>query len=55
MFGGLGAIATLWAFLYVPELKGKTFSEIDHLFVMKVKPRKMGAYAPEEDEAYEKK
>ncbi len=55
VFGGLGAIATVWAFFYVPELKGKTFSEIDHLFVMKVEPRKMGAYAPEEEELYERK
>ena len=54
VFGGLGTIATIWAFFYVPELKGRTFSEIDHMFVTRVKPRKMGSCAPEE-EIYERK
>lgn len=53
VFGGLASLATVWAYFYIPELRGKTFSEIDHLFVMKVRPRRMGGYAPEEDEVYE--
>lgn len=44
IFGGLSAIATLWSFLYVPELKGRTFDEIDYMFQNKVGPREMGSY-----------
>lgn len=44
IFGGLSAIATLWSFFYIPELKGRTFDEIDHMFQNKVKPPKMGSY-----------
>ncbi|RDW72799.1 hypothetical protein BP6252_06706 [Coleophoma cylindrospora] len=47
IFGGLGAIATVASFFYVPELKGKTFAEIDDLFTAKVPPRKMGDYEVE--------
>jgi len=45
IFGGLSAMATVWSFLYIPELKGRTFDEIDHMFQNKVNPRKMGSYA----------
>ncbi|OAQ62967.1 maltose permease [Pochonia chlamydosporia 170] len=44
IFGGLAAIATVWSFFYVPELKGRTFDEIDRMFQAKVPPRKMGSY-----------
>ena len=44
VFGGLGALATVWAWFYVPELKGRTFDEIDTMFQAKVPPRKMGSY-----------
>ena len=44
IFGGLSAIATLWSFFYVPELKGRTFDEIDHMFQSKIKPRNMASY-----------
>lgn len=44
IFGGLSAIATVWSFLYVPELKGRTFDEIDYMFQSKVSPRQMGSY-----------
>jgi hypothetical protein len=45
IFGGLSAIATLWAYIYVPELKGRTFDEIDHMFQNKVNSRNMGSYS----------
>ncbi|KAH6608913.1 maltose permease [Trichoderma cornu-damae] len=44
VFGGLALIATAWSYFYVPELKGRTFDEIDHMFQAKVLPRKMGSY-----------
>lgn len=44
VFGGLATFATLGAFLYVPELKGRTFYEIDTMFMNRVPPRKMGSY-----------
>jgi hypothetical protein len=44
IFGGLSAMATVWSFLYIPELKGRTFDEIDYMFQKKVNPRKMGSY-----------
>jgi sugar porter (SP) family MFS transporter len=42
VFGGLAAIATVGSYLYIPELKGRTFIEIDTLFMRRVPPRKMG-------------
>jgi hypothetical protein len=44
IFGGLSAMATLWSFFYIPELKGRTFDEIDHMFQNKIKPRQMRSY-----------
>lgn len=44
VFGGLATIASLGAFFYVPELKGRTFGEIDTMFFNRVPPRKMGNY-----------
>jgi hypothetical protein len=44
VFGGASAIATVWSFFYVPELKGRTFDEIDYMFKTRVKPRAMGSY-----------
>ncbi|KAH7419235.1 maltose permease [Cadophora sp. MPI-SDFR-AT-0126] len=49
VFGGLGLIATIGSYFYVPELKGKTFTEIDALFQAKVAPRKMGDVKPEQE------
>ena len=48
VFGGLAAIASVGAFFYVPELKGRTFGEIDTMFSDRVPPRKMGSYQIEE-------
>jgi hypothetical protein len=44
VFGGLGAIAIAWAFMYVPELKGRMFEEIDWMFFARVPLRKMGSH-----------
>lgn len=44
VFGGLGALATVWSYFYIPELKGRTFAEIDIMFQNKVSPRQMGSY-----------
>ncbi|KAI6365780.1 hypothetical protein MCOR25_005269 [Pyricularia grisea] len=42
VFGGLALMGTVGSWVWVPELKGKTFDEIDRLFAAKVPPRKMG-------------
>jgi hypothetical protein len=44
IFGGLSTMATIWSYFYVPELKGRTFDEIDYMFQSRVDPRKMGSY-----------
>lgn len=44
IFGGLAVLGTVWSFVYVPELKGRTFEEIDRLFFARVPPRKMGSF-----------
>lgn len=50
VFGGLAAIATVVSFFYIPELKGKSFPEIDTMFQRRVPPRKMGEYVAHEEE-----
>ncbi|KIV96703.1 hypothetical protein PV10_00532 [Exophiala mesophila] len=44
VFGGASFLGTIWAYFYVPELKGRTFQEIDWLFHHSVPARKMGTY-----------
>ena len=44
VFGGLCLIASIGSFFYCPELKGRTFNEINKMFEAKVPPRKMGSY-----------
>ncbi|GAO13737.1 uncharacterized protein UV8b_01619 [Ustilaginoidea virens] len=44
IFGGLAALATVWSFFHVPELKGRTFGEIDAMFQAKVPPRQMASH-----------
>jgi hypothetical protein len=44
VFGGLAMIGTVGSFFYVPELKGRTFYEIDTMFFNRVPPREMGNY-----------
>lgn len=51
VFGGACALGTVWSWVYVPELKGRTFAEIDWLFQHGVKPRHMGGFVFEEEGA----
>jgi hypothetical protein len=44
VFGGLAMVGTVGSFFYVPELKGRTFFEIDTMFFNRVAPRRMGSY-----------
>ncbi|KAK2810585.1 hypothetical protein FQN50_002842 [Emmonsiellopsis sp. PD_5] len=44
IFGGLSLMATVVCFFYIPELKGKTYGEIDIMFHDGVPPRAMGRY-----------
>lgn len=44
VFGGLGLMGTIWSFFFIPELKGKTFAQIDMMFINRVPPRKMGSF-----------
>jgi hypothetical protein len=44
VFGGCAAVATMVSWIYIPELKGRTFDEIDIMFARRVPPRRMGAY-----------
>jgi SP family general alpha glucoside:H+ symporter-like MFS transporter len=40
IFGGLGAIGTVWTWFYLPETKGRTVDELDALFEARIAPRK---------------
>jgi MFS family permease len=42
IFGALAVVGAIGSWVYVPELKGKTFAEIDQLFAQEIPPRKMG-------------
>lgn len=44
VFGGLSLIATALSFAYIPELKGRTFDEIDRMFNLRLPPRRMGSH-----------
>jgi MFS family permease len=44
IFGGFCALGTVWSYFFVPELKGRSFSEIDWLFQNHIKPRHMAGY-----------
>ena len=50
VFGGLAAVGTVVSFFYIPELKGKSFDQINTLFENKVPPRHMGSYRLEDSE-----
>lgn len=44
VFGGLSVLTTIWSYFYIPELKGRTFDEIDIMYQKRVPARKMGTY-----------
>jgi hypothetical protein len=46
---GLNLLFTLWAFMRIPETKGRTLEEIDLLFEMGVKAKDFGKYVSEAD------
>nr|POE56352.1 maltose permease mal31 [Quercus suber] len=46
-YGGLSALCLLWAFFRVPETKGRTFEELDLMFVRKVSTRAFARYIVE--------
>ncbi|KAH7121296.1 maltose permease [Dendryphion nanum] len=48
VFGGLAAAGTAVCFFYIPELKGKSFDQINTLFERKISPRRMGSYKAED-------
>jgi hypothetical protein len=50
VFGGLAALATTVCFFYIPELKGKSFDQINTLFEHKISPRHMASYKSEDIE-----
>ncbi len=43
-FGGLSTIAAVWCYWRLPETKGRTFQELDHMFEARVPPRKFRNY-----------
>ena len=43
-FGALAALCMVWAFLCVPETKGRTFEELDIMFQRKVSTRAFRGY-----------
>ncbi|KAM6513106.1 hypothetical protein FALCPG4_015579 [Fusarium falciforme] len=44
IFGGLSSIASIICVFYIPELKQRTYQEIDVMFFRRVPLRKMGSY-----------
>ncbi|RSH91961.1 hypothetical protein EHS25_009331 [Saitozyma podzolica] len=40
IFGGLGLIGSVWAWVYIPETKYRTVDELDALFEARISPRK---------------
>ncbi|EGX89337.1 maltose permease [Cordyceps militaris CM01] len=44
VFGGLGLLASIGSYFLIPELKDRTFDEIDAMFQRRIQPRKMGSY-----------
>ncbi|KAJ9636654.1 hypothetical protein H2204_005254 [Knufia peltigerae] len=43
-FGGLASLCLLWAFFRVPELKGRTYQEVDIMFERGIKTREFKNY-----------
>lgn len=49
LFGGFNLLFTAWAFMRIPETKGRTFEEIDLLFERGVKAKDFSKYVSDAD------
>jgi hypothetical protein len=47
LFGGTSILSCVYLFFYHPETKGRSFEEIDELFLKEVSARKFGSYVTE--------
>jgi len=43
-FGGLSVLCMIWCYLRVPEMKGRTYEELDLMFARGVPTREFGTY-----------
>lgn len=44
VYGGCSLLALLWAFFFLPELKGRSLEELDEMFARRIPTRKFGDY-----------
>ncbi|KAJ5289250.1 uncharacterized protein N7443_009503 [Penicillium atrosanguineum] len=44
VYGGCSLLALLWAFFFLPELKGRSLEELDEMFALKLPTRKFRGY-----------
>ena len=44
IFGGFSVIACTWTYFCLPETKGRTFEQLDHMFEQKISARKFAEY-----------
>jgi SP family general alpha glucoside:H+ symporter-like MFS transporter len=51
LFGSCAAIVGILVFFVVPETKGRTYEQLDHLFVSKVPTRRFKSYQFEDDQS----
>ncbi|CAI7614835.1 unnamed protein product [Penicillium manginii] len=49
IFGFFSIIASIWTYYYLPETKGRSFEELDHMFQQKVPARKFATYRQRTD------
>jgi hypothetical protein len=43
-FGAFSVVATIWCYFRLPETKGRTFEELDHMFEAGIPARKFSEY-----------
>ncbi|KKY37866.1 putative mfs alpha-glucoside [Diaporthe ampelina] len=49
IFAGIGGLCALFCFLCLPETKGRTFEELDHMFAINLPSRKFKGYKIQHD------
>lgn len=54
MYAGLMAIGTVMNFIFLPETKGRTFSELDEMYEARIPPRRMKNYKTRVEQIGEK-